>query len=203
MSYLAGLTGGIGSGKSTVAAMFAELGARIVDTDLISHQLTQAHGQAIPEIQAVFGAQFIDQHGALDRARMRALVFGNPAEKQRLEAILHPLIHARTREQAVSPTSAPYTLVVVPLLFESGRYVGWLQRVITVDCPENIQIARTTRRGNLAETAVRAIMAQQLGRDERLRLADDVIDNSGSLEQLRLQVVEIHRRLSAFAAESD
>ena len=203
MNYQVGLTGGIGSGKSTVADMFAALGARIVDTDLISHQLTQAHGQAIPEIRAAFGAQLIDQHGALDRARMRELVFGNPAEKSRLEAILHPLIYAQARQLATSPTSAPYTLVVVPLLFESGRYAGWLQRVITVDCPEETQIARTIQRGNLDETAVRAIMAQQLGRDERLRLADDVIDNHGDLDDLKRQVVGIHNRLSALAAESD
>ena len=203
MSYLVGLTGGIGSGKSTVADMFAALGARVVDTDLISHQLTQAHGLAIPAIRAAFGPDIVTPQGALDRGKMRKIVFANSADKQRLEAILHPLIHAQTRQQANSPTDAPYTLVVVPLLFESGRYTDWLQRVITVDSPEETQIARTLQRGILCEADVRAIMAQQLKRDERLRLADDVIENDGNLDDLKTQVVGIHRRLSVFAAESD
>ncbi len=122
MNYLVGLTGGIGSGKSTVAQLFAALGARIVDTDLISHQLTQANGAAIPALLQAFGTTFIDAQGALDRARMRELVFTDRAAKERLEAILHPLILSQTREQATSPTDAPYTLIIVPLLFESGRY---------------------------------------------------------------------------------
>ncbi|OIR19293.1 dephospho-CoA kinase [mine drainage metagenome] len=203
MSYLVGLTGGIGSGKSTVADLFASFGVRIVDTDLISHQLTQTGGMAIPAIRAAFGAHSIDPEGALNRSWMRALVFGDVAARQRLEAILHPLIFAQARQLADSPTDAPYTLVVVPLLFESGLYAGWLRHVITVDCPENAQIARTIRRNNLDESAVRAIMAQQLSRTERLRLADEVIDNGGSLERLKEQVVGMHRRLSALAAESN
>jgi dephospho-CoA kinase len=202
VNYLAGLTGGIGSGKSTVADMFAKLGARIVDTDRISHQLTQAHGRAIPEIMAEFGPGVIDAHGALDRTKMRELIFADPDAKKRLEAILHPLIHAQTRQLATVRVSAPYTLVVVPLLFESGRYAGWLQRVITVDCPEATQIARAAGRG-LEEAAVRAIMATQLGRDERRRLADDIIDNNGSLDQLYAQVVGLHGRISALAGESN
>lgn len=203
MNYLVGLTGGIGSGKSTVADMFAALGARIIDTDLISHQLTQANGLAIPEIRAAFGAHLINHQGALDRSKMRELVFGDAAAKQRLEAILHPLIFAQAKQQAASPTDAPYTLLVVPLLFESGRYTGWLQHVVTVDCTEDIQIARTIRRNNLDEAAVQAIMAQQLSRTERLKLADEVIDNNGSLDHLEEQVVGMHRRLSVLAAESD
>jgi dephospho-CoA kinase len=203
VNYLVGLTGGIGSGKSTVAEMFEALGARIVDTDVISRQLTQTLGEAIPEIMAAFGPHIINQQGALDRNKMREIVFGNPAEKRRLEAILHPLIYAHTKQLATSPTNAPYTLVVVPLLFESGRYADWLQRVVTVDCPEETQITRTVRRGNLGRAAVKAIMVQQLGREERLKLADEVIDNSGSLEDLKAQVIGIHRRLSAFATESD
>ncbi len=203
MNYLVGLTGGIGSGKSTVADVFASLGARIVDTDLISRQLTQAGGAAIPAIRAAFGATLIDADGSLDRGSMRELVFGNPAEKKRLEAILHPLIFEQTQKLAASPTDAPYTLIVVPLLFESGRYAGWLQRVITVDCPEETQVTRTALRSNLDETAVRAIMAQQLSRAARRKLADEIIDNNGSLDDLKMQIVGIHRRLSALAAESD
>lgn len=203
MSYLVGLTGGIGSGKSTVANLFAALGVSIVDTDLISHQLTQPNGMAIPAIRAAFGAHVIDHEGALDRGRMRALVFRDVAAKERLEAILHPLILAQARQQADSPTDAPYTLVVVPLLFESGCYAGWLQRVVAVDCPEDTQIARTIQRNGLDAAAVRAIMAQQLSRTERLRLADEVIDNNGSLDRLQEQVVGMHRRLSVLASESN
>jgi dephospho-CoA kinase len=203
VNYLVGLTGGIGSGKSTVADMFAALGVRIVDTDLISHQLTQADGAAIPAIRDTFGPRLINAQGALDRGKMRELVFGNPAEKKRLEAILHPLIFAQSKQLAASSTDAPYTLVVVPLLFESGRYADWLQHVIAVDCPEESQIARTTQRSNLDEPAVRAIMAQQLSREARLTLADEILVNNGSLDNLKTQVVGIHRRLSALATESD
>ena len=195
MNYLAGLTGGIGSGKSTVAHLFAELGARIVDTDLISHQLTQANGAAIPVIRQIFGAEFVDAQGALDRTRMRELVFANTAAKQHLEAILHPLILSQTREQVTVPTDAPYTLIIVPLLFESGHYRDWLNRVIVVDCPEQLQIERTIRRNGLSEPAVRAIIAQQIDRTRRLQLADDVIGNEGDMDTLREQVKKLHDRL--------
>lgn len=197
MKHCYGLTGGIGSGKSTVSRLFAGLGARIVDTDLISHQLTQANGSAIQAIREIFGAEFLDAAGALDRAKMRELVFANPAEKKRLEAILHPLILSQSKEQASSATDAPYTLVVVPLLFESGRYRSWLQRVIVVDCPEQQQIERITQRSGLAEANVRAIMSQQIDRTQRLDLADEIIRNDGSMDALREQVKKLHTRLIA------
>ena len=203
MNYLVGLTGGIGSGKSTVADLFAALGARIIDTDLISRQLTQAGGAAIPALREDFGTGVIDPQGALDRAAMRKLVFAHPKEKMRLEAILHPRILAQAKQQAASPTDAPYTLVVVPLLFENRRYSDWLNRVITVDCPEETQIKRTMQRSQLDEAAVRAIMAQQLSREARLTLSDEIILNNGSLEDLEKQVVGMHHRLSALATESD
>jgi len=195
VNQLVGLTGGIGSGKSTVAQLFAALGARIVDTDLISHQLTQAEGAAIPAIRKSFGAEFIDAQGALDRARMRKLAFTDCKAKQRLETILHPLILSRTKEQAFSATDAPYTLIVVPLLFESGSYRDWLHRVIVVDCPEQMQIERTIRRNGLSEPAVRAIMAQQFDRARRLQQADEVIHNDGDLDALRDQVKKLHDSL--------
>jgi dephospho-CoA kinase len=203
VNFLVGLTGGIGSGKSTVSDIFATLGVRIIDTDLISHQLTQPGGAAIPAIHDIFGADLINAQGALDRNRMRELVFTHPEEKKRLETILHPLIFSQTRQQATSGTDAPYTLIVVPLLFESGRYADWLHRVITVDCPEEAQLTRTILRSKLDESEVRAIMAQQLSRQARLTLADEIILNNGSLDSLKTQVVGIHRRLSALAAESD
>jgi dephospho-CoA kinase len=203
VNYLVGLTGGIGSGKSTVADMFAELGVRIIDTDLISRELTQTGGAAIPALRETFGSGVINAQGALDRAAMRELAFSHPEEKMRLEAILHPLILAQAKRLAASTTDAPYTLVVVPLLFENRRYSDWLHRVITVDCPEETQISRTMQRSRLDETSVRAIMAQQLTREERLTLSDERILNIGNLDDLKKQVVGMHRHLSALATESD
>lgn len=203
MNFLVGLTGGIGSGKSTVAGLFAEQGVRIIDTDVISHRLTQTNGEAIPAIREAFGPNVIDARGALERRKMRELVFGDPAAKERLEAILHPMILAHVKQQTALATDAPYTLIVVPLLFESGRYADWLRCIITVDCTEAQQISRAMQRGGLDELTVRAIMAQQLSRAERLERADEVIRNDGSLEDLRMQVVGKHRRLSVLAAESD
>ncbi|OHC82166.1 MAG: dephospho-CoA kinase [Sideroxydans sp. RIFOXYB12_FULL_59_6] len=196
MSPCYGLTGGIGSGKSTVAKLFEALGARIVDTDEISHSLTAVGGLALPAIQQTFGGTYIGEDGALDRAKMRELVFSDMAAKQKLQAILHPMILEQAKSAALSPTSATYTLVVVPLLFESGRYRDWLRGVIVVDCPEEQQIARTLHRSALDETTVRSIMAQQLDRAARLQLADEIILNDSSLAQLQSQVSVLHQRLS-------
>lgn len=195
MKLCHGLTGGIGSGKSTVSTLFSELGARIVDTDLIAHQLTQAGGEALPAIRKEFGDESIAPTGAMDRSKMRQLVFSNGTAKKRLEAILHPLIREQSQRLAESKSEAPYTLVVVPLLFESGRYRDWLHQVIVVDCTEQQQIARTMQRSMLTETEVKSIMAQQISRHERLRLADAVIQNDSQLNDLRLQVEELHSRL--------
>lgn len=203
MSYLVGLTGGIGSGKSTVADLFAAQGVRVVDTDLISRQLTQAGGAAIPAIRAAFGADVISADGTLNRNKMRELVFGNSSEKKRLESILHPLIYEQTRQLANTATDAPYTLVVVPLLFESGRYTDWLRRIITVDCSEKTQVSRTMLRSHMDEAAVRAIMATQFSRTQRQALADEIITNDGTLDDLKTQIIGMHRRLSALAAESN
>lgn len=192
-----GLTGGIGSGKSTVARLLGELGARVIDTDEISHQLTARDGLAIPEIGEIFGANYITAEGALDRARMRQLVFSDPASKMRLQNILHPMILAETKTRALMPSLAPYTLVVVPLLFESMCYRNWLQRVIVVDCPETEQIRRTMQRNGLEEAAVRAIMAQQMTRAMRLHLADEIIHNEGDLDALKIEVAQLHQRLLA------
>jgi len=190
-----GLTGGIGSGKSTVATLFSELGARIVDTDQIAHQLTQFGGEALPEIRNTFGIGFIDPTGAMDRVKMRQLVFSDANAKERLESILHPLIREQSQILAQSRSDAPYTLVAVPLLFESGRYRDWLHQVIVVDCTEAQQLARTMQRSKLSEAEVGSIMAQQMSRNERLKLADVVIHNDGALNDLRLQVEELHSQL--------
>lgn len=202
MSYCVGLTGGIGSGKSTVAAMFAELGVTVIDTDTLSHQLTQPGSAAISAIQTTFGKDFIDGNGALDRAKMRKLVFSDPSARVNLEAILHPLILEQAKTRALS-SSAPYVLIVVPLLFESGTYQDWLKRTVAVDCSEENQLARATQRAGLNEQTVRAIMSQQLPRIQRLNLADDVIQNDGSLADLHTQVAELNRRYLNFAQSNN
>lgn len=200
---LIGLTGGIGSGKSTVASLFENLGARIIDTDEISRSLTSLGGEAIPQILDVFGADFIDSTGALDRHKMRDYVFANPAAKVKLEAILHPLILKQAKLLAQAPSRAPYTLIVVPLLFESQNYLGWLSRTLVVDCPEEIQLSRTMQRSGLDKALVQAIMAKQISRNERLTLADDTIRNDSDLPSLSTQVSLLHKRFMNISSRSD
>ena len=162
-----------------------------MDTDAIAHALTAPRGQAIPAIEEAFGPEYIDSHGALDRAAMRQRVFTEPGAKLRLEAILHPMIrdaaNARLEEAA-----APYSILVVPLLVESGNYQNRLDRVLVVDCDEDVQVARTTARSGLEEAQVRAIMASQVSRPKRLAAADDVIDNNGDIARLRAQAEALH-----------
>ena len=204
MSYSIGLTGGIGSGKSTVAALFRERGVTVIDSDIISHQLTQPAGTAIAVIRAAFGDDYIDASGALDRLRMRQLVFSDHAAKQRLEGILHPLIRAQMLAQAEAAADAtPYLLLVIPLLFETENYRKLLQRSLVVDCAEATQVARAMRRSGLGEQEVHAIMAQQISRAERLRRADDIIQNDGDMETLRQQVERLHQRYLVLATGSD
>lgn len=192
MSYFVGLTGGIGSGKSTVAQLFREQGVAIIDSDAISHQLTQAGGAAIALVGQAFGEEFLTPTGALDRAKMRERIFADTPARRRLEAILHPLIRAQMLEQARA-ASSPYVLLVVPLLFEAMGYLELMRRVLVVDCAEETQVTRAMRRSALDAHVVRAIMAQQISRAERIRRADDVIHNDGSLDDLRPQVARLHQ----------
>ncbi|MFJ3048356.1 dephospho-CoA kinase [Herbaspirillum chlorophenolicum] len=186
-----GLTGGIGSGKTTVANMFGELGASLVDTDAIAHQLTAPGGLAIASIRDHFGADFIDEHGAMDRARMRSHVFGNATARHALEAILHPLIRSETARAAEAATG-DYVIFVVPLLVESGTWVGRASRILVVDCEEEVQIARVMQRNGLRRDEVEAIMAAQASRPARLAVADDVIENNGDAAGLLPRVRELH-----------
>ncbi|QEL56581.1 dephospho-CoA kinase [Chromobacterium paludis] len=186
-----GLTGGIGSGKSAAAERFAELGVAVVDTDQIAHRLTGAGGAAMAAIAREFGSEVVAADGALDRAAMRQRVFADPDSKRRLEAILHPAIYDESVRQ-LQAARGDYAVLVVPLLFESERYLPLLARSLVVDCSEDAQVARVMRRNGFTESAVRAIMAAQLPRAERLRRADDVIDNNGGLAELRLQVDAKH-----------
>lgn len=200
MIYLIGLTGGIGSGKSAAAALFATLGAAVVDTDVIAHRLTAAGGLAIPAIRAAFGDDVIAPDGAMDRAAMRQKVFSQADAKARLEGILHPMIREETlREVDRVGASAPYVLLVVPLMIETGFYLNHIARLVVVDCPESMQIDRVAVRSGLSADEVRAIMANQASRAARLEAADDVIDNSGDLEQLRRQVLNLHAQYQTLA----
>jgi dephospho-CoA kinase len=190
--YIVGLTGGIGSGKSAAAAEFARLGASIVDTDAIAHELSAPGGPAIAPLRAAFGAEFIGADGALDRVRMRNTVFADPAAKRRLEAILHPLIRTVTEARTIAATG-PYVVQVIPLLVESGKYRERTNRVLVIDCSEQTQVARVVARSRLDAGQVRAIMAAQVSREVRLGAADDVIDNEGGLDALRVQIEALHR----------
>jgi len=198
MPYCIGLTGGIGCGKSTVAQLFAELGAVVIDTDAISHALTQTGAAGFAEIVRQFGADFVLPQGDLDRAKLRALVFSDAAAKAKLEAILHPMILAQVRAE-LSACRAPYALIVVPLLFETGHYLPLVQRKLVVDCDETSQVQRTMARSQLSEDAVRAIMAQQLPRQARLAQADDIIRNESDLATLHSAVAILHERYATFA----
>ena len=194
-----GLTGGIGCGKTTVANLFAERGASLVDADLIAHAMTAPGGPAMAAIEAAFGPAFVGADGALDRAAMRNLVFADPPAKQRLEAILHPMIRAAADAQARAATGL-YVIFVVPLLVESGAWRASLARIAVIDCQESTQVARVMARNGLSEQQVRAIMATQASRSVRLAAADDVIDNDGGLEALLPQVEALHARYLRISA---
>ena len=199
MSFVVGLTGGIGSGKSAVAELFALHGAAVVDTDLIAHELTGAHGAAMPAIQAAFGSGILLPDGSLDRAMMRRQVFSDPSAKSRLEAILHPMIRQESAARCAAAGSAPYVVLVVPLLLESGAYRGRVDRILVVDCEESVQIERVKARSGLSADDVRLIMANQAPRAERLAAADDVIDNSSDRGKLQQQVVLLDERYRLLA----
>jgi dephospho-CoA kinase len=196
LKLVIGLTGGIGSGKSAAADAFAELGARVVDTDAIAHELTGVAGAAIPEIAQQFGKAFIDATGAMDRKRMRDLVFSDAEEKQRLEALLHPMIRAESQRR-IENAKSPYVVHVVPLLVESPSFRERVGRVLVVDCPEALQISRVQQRSELPEGQVRRIIASQIQREKRLAAADDVIDNSGTIAALQQQVRQLHEKYLA------
>ncbi|CAD6558891.1 dephospho-CoA kinase [Paraburkholderia metrosideri] len=197
--FVVGLTGGIGSGKSTVADLFAAHGVPLVDTDVIAHRISAPHGLAMPLIAAEFGDAFVAPDGSLDRTRMRALVFSDEDARKRLEAITHPLIRAET-EREQREAQGPYVIIVVPLLVESGSWKNRANRVLTVDCSVETQIARVMNRNGFTREQVLAIIARQATREARLAAADDVIDNDNApLELLKTQVDAQHRAYLSLA----
>jgi dephospho-CoA kinase len=187
-----GLTGGIGSGKSTVAARLAALGAAVVDTDEISRSITAPGGAAIAALREAFGDRFIDASGALNRAAMRELVFEDEPSRKRLEAILHPAIR-KASDEALAGANGAYALLVVPLLFETRGYEGRVARTLVVDCSEDLQIERTVARSGLTAAQVRAIMRAQWPRWRRLQVASDVAWNGGTEAALAPQCERLHR----------
>jgi dephospho-CoA kinase len=206
MALVIALTGGIGSGKTSVANLLAELGATVIDTDEIAHELTAAGQTGARRIGEAFGEEYLDATGALDRKRMRELVFADAAAKQRLESLLHPLIRAevktRIENAAKKPREeVPYIVIVVPLLIETGAYRKLARRVLVVDCDEPQQIARVMHRSGLTPAAVKAIMANQVSREDRLRHADDVVLNDGDLQTLRAAVAALHQKYLDLSAK--
>ena len=199
MRLVVGLTGGIGSGKSAAADAFGKLGATVVDTDAIAHELTGPGGAAIAQLRRLFGDGMVDAAGAMDRKRMRELVFADAEIKRRLEALLHPMIRAES-ERRIAAAPGPYVVHVVPLLVESPGYRERVGRVLVVDCPEALQISRVRQRSGLPEEQVRSIIASQIQRERRLAAADDVIDNSGSIAAMQQQVRRLHEKYLALAA---
>lgn len=200
MTYVIGLTGGIGSGKSAVGHLFAEHGVSVIDTDAIAHALTAPGGAGMPAIRAEFGDSIANAAGALDRSVMRGIVFADPSARKRLEAILHPLIGRESERQILESSknpASPYVILMVPLLIESGDYRKRVDRIAVVDCAEATQIARVMSRNGLAESEIERILAAQATRVERLAAADDVIDNDGEIAALGPQVERLHRHYLA------
>ncbi|HEX2333082.1 MAG TPA: dephospho-CoA kinase [Burkholderiales bacterium] len=199
MSFVVGLTGGIGSGKSAAADEFAALGATVVDTDIIAHQLTEKGGAAMPGIEKLLGSEAVSADGSMNRKNVRERVFADPAAKRKLEALLHPMIREESARR-IAAAAGPYVVHVVPLLIESPDYRRRVDRVLVVDCPEEVQVERVRARG-LSDDEVRTIMRTQATRAERLAAADDVIDNRGPRESLREQVAALHQKYLQFAGK--
>ncbi len=196
-----GLTGGIASGKSTVADMFAELDVTIIDTDLIAREIIEPGEPALDDIRHEFGDSVFDAEGNLDRSAMRQIIFADPDAKARLESIMHPRIQAVTYERAASE-GGRYQIIVVPLLTESPIR-DFVHRILVVDCDEKTQIRRLVARDKESEGQARRILAAQANRDERLEIADDIIRNDGDLEATLQQVQTLHHRyLAMTTAES-
>lgn len=194
--YLVGLTGGIGSGKTTVTRLLAGLGAEVIDADVISRELLEPGSPLLQDIAAHFGPQLL-RNGELDRARLRALVFGDDAARQWLEQLLHPRIRAEIL-QRIQRSQRGWLVVAAPLLLESGAY-GFVDCVVVVDVPEALQVSRTVARDAVPEEQVRAIMAAQLPRAERLKAAHHILHNDGDVVALREQVARLYQRFEETA----
>jgi dephospho-CoA kinase len=193
MTLIVGLTGGIGSGKSTVGQYFADLGIDVIDTDAIARMLTEPGGLAMNSIKNSFGETMIAADGSLNREKMRDLIFSDSNYKLALENILHPLILAETLRQ-VRKALSPYIIIAIPLLFETNDYDKIIQRSLVVDCAEEQQLLRTMKRSKLPENQVKAIIATQIPRTSRLQKANDIIVNNLDIAYLKAQVAQLHKK---------
>ena len=197
---IVGLTGGIGSGKSTVSRYFSELGVPVVDADVIAREVVEPGQPALADVAAAFGPEVIDDHGRLRRDRLRKMIFPDPARRRRLEGILHPRIRA-AMGQRLAQFDAPYCIVSIPLLVEAGQR-DMVHRVLVVDAPEALQFARIRRRDGADDAQIAAIISSQAGRETRLAAADDVIVNDGDLDKLREEVSRLHQYYTELTAHS-
>jgi len=196
--HIVALTGGIGSGKSEAARQFARLNVPVVDTDAIAHALTAAGSPMLPQLAHMFGSEVLNADGSLNRATLRTHVLGNPAERSRLEQLLHPAIYDRAMEQIKinDSTLRPlYQVLVIPLLFENNRYRSVINTILVIDCDEDMQLSRAMARSQLSEQEVRAIMSAQTSRTTRLNGADEIIENNGSMMELNEKVNKFHNKL--------
>lgn len=187
------LTGGIGSGKSAAANMFSSLGLPIVDLDVIAHQITVAGSPAMASVAEVFGSNYLTETGALHRPNMRELVFADAAAREKLNAILHPIIYDHAMQQLQIPSAAPYRVLVIPLLVESPRYRQHIDHVLLIDCDEATQVARVMQRGQFSEAQARAMVHAQATRLQRLAAADTVVLNDGNLQELHKKIADFHK----------
>jgi dephospho-CoA kinase len=190
---LVGLTGGIGSGKSEAARIFTGLGVPVIDTDAIAHLLTASGQPLVQNIINLFGDEFLNPDGSLNRAALREKIFADENARRQLEAILHPAIYDEVLQAIDRHPEAPYQIIAVPLLFESDRYQKLIQRSLLIDCDETLQIRRTTARSGLPASAVEAIMHAQMPRVERIKRADDIITNDQGLPELQKKIEELHQ----------
>ena len=201
--YVVALTGGIGAGKSEAAKIFASLGVPIVDVDVISRRLTGPGQPIMQQIAEAFGRDFLTEDGALNRPAMRERIFASDEDRKKLEAILHPVIHSNALRELDQNRAAPYQVLAIPLFFETNRYSGLVKRTLLVDCDEALQISRTMSRNGMTEHTVRAIIAAQASRSYRRALANDIIENNGSIEELAEKVKEKHEKYMQACMHSD
>jgi dephospho-CoA kinase len=201
--YVVALTGGIGAGKSEAAKIFASLGVPIVDVDIISRRLTGPGQPIMEKIADAFGRDFLTEDGALNRPAMRERIFANDDDRKKLEAILHPVIHSHALRELDQNREAPYQILAIPLFFETNRYSGLVKRILLVDCDESLQISRTMNRNGMTEHTVRAIIAAQASRSYRRALANDIIENNGSIDALAEKVKELHEKYMQACLLSD
>ena len=196
-TYVVVLTGGIASGKTAVSDLFAQRGVPVIDTDRIAHEIVEPGRPALKRIAEAFGQEFLGSDGRLDRKKMRNAIFSSPQQKNRLESILHPAIASEV-DQLVSQIDEPWCILVVPLL-AATRLFSWIDRVLVVDVEESVQIERVIARDNISQKQAQSILDAQTSRRQRLAMANDILDNSGSLAQLEIKVDKLYHKYTALA----